>query len=65
MKVTAKATFVHGSYSLKSRQNIDLPASTARELEAAGLVSIAEEKKAPEPENKMAPKPANKAKKED
>lgn len=62
MKITAKTTFVHGAHSMKRLQTADVPASTARELEAAGLVSVVEEKKAPEPDNKMNAAPKNKGK---
>lgn len=62
MKVTAKATFVHGSRNMKRGETADLPAATAKELIDAGLAREAGEKEAPTPANKMAEKPANKAK---
>lgn len=62
MKVTVITNFVHGSYTGKRNEGIELPAAVAVDLERAGLVKT---KAAPEPENKMAREPANKTRKQD
>lgn len=55
---------VHGSLHLQPGR-IELPASTAADLEKAGHVKVlgdVEQKAAPVAENKAAPEPKNKAK---
>lgn len=50
MKVTARATFIHGQYRLRRGETADLPAATAKDLLNAGLVR--------EPEDGATPKVA-------
>lgn len=55
---------VHGAQHLQVGETVEMPASTAGDLEKAGHVKIlgdAEVKKAPEPQNKMAAPAQNKA----
>lgn len=57
MKVTAKATFIHGTQHIKRGETVDMAAATAESLMKSGVVreaTKADEKSAP----KVTAKPA-------
>lgn len=62
---TAASDFVHGPYTGRAGEPIEMPKGVADDLERAGLLhpdqADAGTKAAPAHENKMAPEPANKS----